>query len=251
MAAFLENRRPLLTAMIAAHTPEDAIAKILDSHADGAEAFYIQLELLCREYWEPQTLRRIFSYCRSKPVIVTAYRFGHAAGRSDDERAQLLLLGLECGAAVCDVMGDLFHPEADQLTFDKAAVQKQTALIREIHERGGEVLMSTHLSRFFQKEELIAYAKAQQSRGADLCKLVNRADTQAQLLENLQTAAALQEQLSIPYLLLANGAYSRLLRLAGVNLGVCMYLCLQRFTALDFPEQPLLREAAQARAVLL
>lgn len=56
MAAFLENSRPLLTAMIAAHTPEEAIAKILDSHADGAESFYIQLELLCREYWEPQTL---------------------------------------------------------------------------------------------------------------------------------------------------------------------------------------------------
>lgn len=251
MASFLKNRQPPLTAMVAAQTPEDAIAKILDSHADGAEAFYIQLELLHREYWTQQTLRWIFSYCRAKPIIVNAYRSRQAADCSDDALAQLLLLGLESGATVCDVMGDLFHPETDQLTFDEAAVRRQTALIEEIHKRGGEVLMSTHLSRFFHKDALVSYAMAQQARGADVCKIVNRADTQSQLLEALETAAELKSQLQIPYLLLANGAYSRLLRLAGANFGVCMYLCLQRFTALDHPEQPLLREAAQARSILL
>lgn len=251
MASFLKNHPPLLAAMVAAQTPEDAISKILHSHSDGAEAFYIQLELLRREYWKQQTLQRIFSHCRAKPIIVTAYRFGQAANCSDDELAQLLLLGLESGATVCDVMGDLFHPETDQLTFDNAAVQKQTALIETIHRRGGEVLMSSHLSRFFQKDTLVSYAMAQQARGADICKIVNRADTQAQLLEALETVAELKSQLRIPYLLLANGAYSRLLRLAGANFGVCMYLCLQCFTDLDHPDQPLLREAAQARSILL
>ncbi len=250
MAGFFNNRRPPLVAMVASETPEDAIGKILVSHSDGAEAFYLQLEQLRREFWDRASIEKIISDCRETPVIVTACRFGHAGDCTDDERAQLLLLGLESGAAVCDVMGDMFHPEENQLTFDEAAVKKQKELIDTIHSRGGEVLISTHLSRFFEREELIAYAKAQQERGADICKLVSRVNTEQQLLENLQIAAELKSQLDIPYLFLANGAYSRLLRLAGPNFGVCMYLGFQHFTPLDYPEQPLLRDAAAMRSLM-
>lgn len=90
MTAFVQPHRPLLVAMAAAQAPEDAIAKILAPHYNGAEAFYVQLELPHREYRNRHMLQTVISYCRAKPVIVTACRFGHTAHCSDNERAQLL-----------------------------------------------------------------------------------------------------------------------------------------------------------------
>ena len=40
-----------------------------------------------------------------KPIYVTSYRFDKSEGFSDDECAELLLLTLDSGATLCDVMG--------------------------------------------------------------------------------------------------------------------------------------------------
>ena len=252
MTRFLNNTRPLLCAMVQEQTPEGAACVIMDSLYDGAEAFGIQLENLLAEYRNEETLRKIFSYCEGKPIYLTSYRGGQSKGMSDEECVEFLLMGLRAGRdlspIICDVMGDLYCKEPDQLTFDEEAVAKQLALIDQIHREGGEVLMSTHLSRFFPKDEAIAYAKAQKERGVDVVKIVNKTNNEDEMMENLETIHALKKELGdTPYLFLAGGKGGHLVRQMGPALGVCMYLCTTRYFPVTAKQQPKLRSAKAIR----
>lgn len=248
---FLTYTKPLLTAMVQNTTPEEAICTISNALYDGADAFGIQLESLKREYRNEDTLRMIFSFCGGKPIYITSYRNAASTGMTDDECADYLLLGLKSGATLCDVMGDMFHPEHDQLTFDPAAVAKQKALIETIHERGGEVLISSHLSSFFTEDEIVRYAKAQEERGTDIVKIVSRSDSEDELLANLAIATHLKHAVKTPYLFLASGTHSRLLREIGPALGVCMYLCVDHYQLVSTKEQPKLSAVAAIRDHML
>ena len=247
MATFLEYQKPLLVAMVEDSTPDEMICTILDSLYDGAEAFGIQLCKLKHEYRNEKTLKRIFSYCEGKPIYITSYRTAENKDLTDDECVEFLLMGLRAGATLCDVMGDLYHPEDDQLTFDPEAVEKQKQLIQKIHEMGGEVLISSHLSRYFDEEEILAYARAQIERGTDVVKIVNKSNSEDEQMANLQIAYRLKKELDKPYLFLAGGMHARLIRQIGPTLGVCMYLCLNRYRPVSTKAQPILRSTKQIR----
>lgn len=236
--------------MVSAACAADAASIMRLAAKEGAEAFYLQLDLLPRSERNESCLRPLMAAAQGRPVIVTAYRFFDSS-LTEEESAQLLLLGLRCGATVCDVMGDLFAPAEDQLTFEPQAVQRQEALFETIHARGGHVLISSHLSRHFSEEEIYAYAREQERRGADILKIVSKCNDETELLQDLRIAAGLKHVVSKPYLFLGNGACSRFLRLMGPLLGQCMYLAVERHTTLDFPEQPLLSDARQIRETML
>ncbi|MBQ5791678.1 MAG: type I 3-dehydroquinate dehydratase [Clostridia bacterium] len=245
---FLTYQKPLLCAMVQDSTPEDMICTIMNSHYDGAEAFGIQLENLLPEYRTLPELKKIFSYCRNKPIYLTSYRSQKSKGLTDDECADLLLLGLEAGGTLCDVMGDFYHKEPNELTFDPEAVAKQEALIKKIHDMGGEVLMSTHIHDFFDEEKTLKIALEQKRRGADVVKIVNFARTEDEMMSNLNTIHRIKKELDgTPFLYLANGAECRLIRQIGARLGVCMYLCVQNYLPVSSKEQPLLRSMKIAR----
>ncbi len=238
---FLSYDNPLLTATVQDPTPEEMICTIKNALYDGADAFSIQLEFLKKEYHTEACLRDIFSNCDNKPIYITSYRSYENTGMTDDECAQLLLLGLQCGATLCDVMGDLYHPEPHELTFTADAVEKQKALIHKIHELGGEVLISSHLHAFFHENEILRYAAAQIERGADIVKIVSFAQNEEQMIADFNIIHRLKKELKKPFLFLANGAYSQLIRQLGPVFGVCMYLCVQQYRPYNYKEQPQLR----------
>ena len=245
---FLTYQKPLLFAMVQDQTPSDMICTIMNSQYDGAEAFGIQLENLLPEYRTLEQLKKIFSYCRNKPIYLTSYRSHGNKDLTDDERVELLLLGLEAGGTLCDVEGDLYHKEPNELTFDPEAVAKQEALIKKIHDMGGEALMSTHIHDFFDEEKTLKIALEQKRRGADVVKIVNFARTEDELMANLNIIHRLKKELDgTPFLYLANGNECRLIRQIGARLGVCMYLCVQNYIGVSSKEQPLLRSMKIAR----
>lgn len=246
-ASFLCQPRPLLCAMVQEKTPQTAITVIMNSLYDGAEAFGIQLEYLEKEYRNEKTLREIFSYCSGKPIYITSYRGAENTGMTDDECVELLLLGLSAGATLLDVIGDLYCPEPHELTMDPAAIEKQEALIRLIHERGGEALISSHLHAFYDEEEVMRIAFEQKRRGADVVKIVTRADTRAELMTDLRIADRLGRELGKEHLFLAGGSECRLLRQVGPFFGSCMYLTVERYQPQSSKEQPLLRAAKAIR----
>ena len=237
---FLKYDKPLLTAMIQCHTPQECIEKIEKSIAEGADALGIQLCKLKLEYRTPENLTAIFKACSGKPVYVTSYLNHESKNLSYDDCASLLLLALDCGATLCDVMGDFYDRSPQyELTENKKAIEKQKALIDEIHRRGGEVLMSSHTRKVISVEENIMIAKEHIRRGADIIKIVNTAETDDEVLtyiSAIQKITAMTDK----KLLLLSGGKGQITRYIGPNFGVCMYLCVQSHGPLDTPEQPLI-----------
>ena len=245
--SFLNQTRPLLTAVVLAETPDDMICIIENSLYDGAEAFCIQMETLRREFRDLETIKRIFSYCEDKPIYVTSYRNAQSTGMTDDECVEYLMLCVEAGATLADILADLYDPLPHQITFDETAVAKQKEVVKKLHEMGAEVLLSSHLHGFYESDDILRFAKAQIERGADVAKLVTHAQTREQLMEDILIAERLNNELDAPYLFLANGPHSKLLRQIGCAFGVCMILCVQHYDHINSKEQPKLTAAKAIR----
>lgn len=249
-ATFLGCEGPLLTCMVQAETP-DRIKELTSlSSAAGAEAFGMQFCRLRAEYRNAATYRDLFANAGGKPVYVTNYRVhGSNEGKSDDLLASELLELAECGATLCDVMGDYFDPCVGELTVKREAVDKQRRLIDALHERGAEVLMSSHIERFTPAERVLEIALEHQRRGADICKIVTGASDMSQQIENLRIIDLMRRSLDIPFLFLTAGK-NRISRRIGEMLGNVMSLCVYEYDALATKAQPLLKDMVKLRELL-
>ena len=65
---------------------------------------------------------------------------------------------------------------------------------------------------------------AQQSRGADVLKIVTRSDNAEELTDNLETTRVLSEKMDSSVLFLSSGDMCRFHRITGPYLGCCMWL---------------------------
>ena len=242
---FLNRDKALFTVMVQSETPQ-RIEELMDkSLPQGAEAFGIQIEKLLPAYRNSETYKALFSYT-DKPIYVTNYRSGKNEGKCDETLAQELLELADCGATLCDVMGDYFDKQPGELTTDPVAIRKQEELIQALHEKGAEVLISSHILKFTEAERVLEVALAHQRRGADISKIVTHADTMEQQIENLRIVNLLKENLQIPFLFLAGGE-CRLLRKIGGELGCCMYLCVYEHDEFSTPQQPILMDVKAIR----
>lgn len=247
---FLNCDKPILVSMVQADNP-DRVKELVDlSLADGAEAFGMQFCRMKEEYRNIETYKELFEHASPLPVYVTNYRSGVNRGKSDDILASELIELAECGATLCDVMGDMFDRQGDELARDEKAIKKQIKLIDELHKRGAEVLMSSHVLKFTPAERVMEIALEHQRRGADICKIVTGAKDMAEQIENLRIINLLKENLKIPFLFLAGGE-CRLLRRLGGAVGCCMYLCVHEYDEFATKAQPLVRDVKFIRDDLL
>lgn len=243
---FLNSDKPLLTCMVQADTP-DRIKELIDaSLPEGAEAFGMQFCKLKAEYRNGETYKELFTYT-DLPIYVTNYR-GHISnvGKSDDMLAEELVEIAECGATLCDLMGDYFDACEGELTMNEEAVKKQMKLINELHKCGAEVLMSSHVMKFTPAERVLEIALEHERRGADICKIVTGASNMAEQIENLRIITLLKEHLRIPFLFLSGGE-CHIMRRIGGTLGNCMSLCVHEHDRYATPKQPLLRHIKAIR----
>ena len=238
--SFLNSATPFVTEMVQAPTAGQAEIKIRNAIADGATAIGFQMSFLEKQYRTEETLTSIFSAAEDKPVYFTNYRSGLNEGTSDEELTDGLLFGLKCGATLVDVMGDTFDPSPEELTTNENAIAKQMKLIDEVHKKGGEVLMSSHVYEFRNAERVIKIALEQQRRGADIVKIVTGAQTQEEELKNLEICRLLKQELKVPFLFLSAGKYSCLHRTVGPALGVWVWLCFREYDEFTYPGPPLL-----------
>ena len=239
--SFFEYDKPLLTTMVQADNP-DRIKELIDkSVPEGAEAFGMQFEQMNPEYRTKEVYNDLFAYAKDKPIYVTNYRSSKNEGKSDKQLADELLELADCGADLCDVMGDCFDRQPDELAVDKTAIEKQKELIKKIHDKGAKVLMSSHVLKYIPAGRVLEIALEHQKRGADICKIVTGADTMEQQIENLKIINMLKENLKIPFLFLCGGECGILRRIGG-EIGCCMYLCVHEYDALATAAQPLLKD---------
>lgn len=258
--SFLNHDKAILTSMVQADNP-DRIKELVDkSLSDGAEALGMQFCRMKKEYRKSETYRDLFSYCGDKPVYVTNYRIAENTGKSDEILAEELLELADCGATLCDVIGDLYDRQPgehatdkgvidrqpDELATDKDAIDRQIELIDTLHQKGAEVLMSSHILKFTPAERVLEVALEHQRRGADISKIVTNADSVEQQIENLKIINLLKENLKIPFLFLCGGECN-VLRKIGGEFGCCMYLCVCEHDEFSTPVQPLLKNVKTIR----
>ena len=241
-ASFLNHEKPLICSMLQSRTPERIIELMEKSRADGAEAYGMQFCQLETQYRNRDTYKMLFEKAGDAPVYVTNYRRGvSTVEKSDDELGKGLIELAECGATLCDIIGDFYAPCDGELTEDASAIKKQIELIDELHKRGAEVLMSTHVLKYTPAERVLEIALEHQRRGADICKIVTGADDMAQQIENLRIVDLLKQNLKIPFLYLSAGECTVLRRLGGF-FGACMYLCVCEHDELSTKSQPLVKD---------
>ncbi|MBQ2285712.1 MAG: type I 3-dehydroquinate dehydratase [Clostridia bacterium] len=244
--AFFDNGKATLTCMVQGDNP-DRIKELMEKSApQGAEAFGIQFEQMDSRYRSKETYKELFVCAEDKPTYVTNYRSAKNEGKSDEQLADELLELAECGADLCDMMGDYFDKQPGEITYDETAVAKQKDLIDKLHKHGAKVLMSSHIFKFTPADEVLKIALSHQSRGADISKIVVGADNMEQQLENLRIINLLKEKLDIPFLFLSGGE-CKLLRRIGGELGCCMYLCVYEYDKFATPLQPLLKNIKAIR----
>ncbi len=247
---FLNHDKALLTVMVQADNPDRIEELVKKSIPEGAEAFGMQLCQMQEQYRNKETYRRIFSCTEGLPIYATNYRIAKNEGKDDETLGRELLELAECGATLCDMMGDYFDPTEGDLreyTTDPVAVKKQMELIDALHARGAEVIMSSHVCKFISAEQVLEIARAHQARGADICKIVVGAQTPEEQIENLRIVTLLKRELKIPFLFLSGGE-CRILRRIGGELGCCMYLCVYEYDDFATPTQPLLGDLREIRA---
>ena len=237
--SFLNAEKPFLTLML--QNPELSVLheRIEKSIELGADAFGFQAEALNSKYNTDYNLKDLFDRMQGRPSYVTNYRKRFNDGLTDDELAQGLLRLIDCGATLCDVMGDMFCKHPEELTDDAVAIDKQMRLIDDIHNRGAEVLMSSHVLKYTPAERVLEIAFEQKRRGADIIKIVTKADNTEQQLENLRITTLLKKELGAPFLYLSGGECA-IHRRMGPALGCCMYLCVYEHDEFGTASQPLL-----------
>ncbi|MBO5286485.1 MAG: type I 3-dehydroquinate dehydratase [Clostridia bacterium] len=248
--SFLTSQSPLITEMIQCKTYSQDKQKIITAVNGGATAIGLQLHVMPKEEKTNDKLKDLFLTCGDLPIYVTNYRGAENAGKTDDDLADGLLNAVNLGATIVDIMGDMFNPSPEELTTDKDAIKKQMALIDKIHANGGEVLISSHIQEYRSPERVLEIALAQQSRGADIVKIVTGANTQEEELLNLQTCALLKEKLTAKFLFLSGGKYNYLHRTIGPKLGVCMWLCFSCHDETTYVGPPLLEAVLRLKKAL-
>ena len=243
---FLNQEKPLLCAMLQYKTADETVGAIRNGLANGAEAFGLQWECIKDEHRTIDNFKKLISEMQDRPCYVTNYRKGSNKDKSDEELAEEMLVLAENGATLCDVMGDMFLRTPGELTMDETAIKKQMEYIDKLHEKGAEVLMSSHVCKYTEPEDVLKIAFAQKQRGADVIKIVTAADSMEQQLENLKATDLLKRELGAPFLFLSGGECT-LHRRLGMRLGCCMALCVYEHYYGSTATQPLLRVTKQVR----
>lgn len=245
MSNFLVEGRPTVVGMLKSSTTEELLKEISLVLKEGADAVGFQIENLVPEERCKENYRRIISAMKDKPAYVTHYARCNPLNLSDDELMAELFIAAECGAKLIDIRCDLYDRQPDEYSTDTVAIKKQKEVIHKLHEVGAQVLMSTHVLKYAPCEKVVEIALSQQSRGADIVKIVTEANSDEELCDNLKTSVILKERLDVPSLFLCNGTHCKKHRMLGPTLGSCMFLAVENSNT-DLNQPPI----SKAREIL-
>jgi len=245
--SFLNKPYPVVTGIMDGETPQALIAESRNSEFDGAQGIAISLSTLKLEFRNPETLKSIVSSV-NLPFMFYFYRNDKwNASSDDDSRQELLLTAAEVGAAMIDVMGDLYAPSPMEITHSQSAIDKQRHLIDKIHAKGADVVISSHMPIARTTEQVLEHLRELEARGPDVVKIVTTVNTEEELAEAFRTTMTLKRELKTPFIHLCNGKFSRPHRFLCPALGVSILFAVHRYAECSGMTQPTIRAM---RAVL-
>jgi 3-dehydroquinate dehydratase len=253
--SFASLSHPLVVGSIRQSCPEDAVKDIKAAEQDGAHAFILHIQLLAEQYRTYEALRTI-TLSTNCPIMAIYYKGG--GDDSDEHKVKVQMEAVRAGFSSVDLRADLFdsNPHTsltdctrsfaracpNEVSMDVTAIQKQKALIEELHNIGAEVLMSAHVSVELSQEQAVDLALEIRSRGADIVKIITSCKSTDQLLEMLRTTVVLKKRLEVPYVYCCNGEHGALLRPIAPLFGSMLVFGHHEYGALSNKEKPLLED---------
>lgn len=206
----------VLNAGIKEKTVEEAIVAITIAERKGATGFTLRLEnLKDGGNLTKEALERI-THSTKYPVMALYYD----GDISQQARLDGLTLAAECGAAIVDLQGFMYHSGSTSAThtaqnkaywenlgynmsfvdcapaetpISPASIDGQKKFIDKMHEMGCEVLVSTHGSTVYTAEQALAYAEFVADRGADIIKIVGKGQNAADVAECVRACKMMSE----------------------------------------------------------
>jgi len=254
---------PVLAGVVKARNAAAALAEIKNCMYDGARM--IDLHISCLENSDTDTLRRIVDGSKL-PILALNYNQGfdcQNAGFSEEDRVKSLLRAVEAGAAGIDMQGytfdlaskDTFCGEdiysftkgkPKEVVTDPKVIEKQCALIEQVHSAGAEVLLSCHPGIPMTSEQVVELALFLEKRNPDIIKIVTAATNEEELLESLKAMLALKKEVKTPVSYHANGKAGALSRIINPVMGGHIAFCVDRFNEASTMEQLDLKTAKAA-----
>lgn len=235
--AFAKESRPTIVGMLKSSKIADLLKEIELVYAEGVDAFGLQIEMLDVSERNAENYKKLFAAMKGKPAYVTNYiRCNALTELTDEELVDELILAVECGAKLIDLRSDTFDRQPTEHTTNPEAVKKQIEVIKRIKSMGAEVLMSAHVLKFIEKNEVLKIALDQQERGADIAKIVVEANSEEELCEVFETSLLLKKELKIPALFLCNGTHNLKHRTFGPVLSDGLFLAVENSN--EHPAQP-------------
>ncbi len=120
--SFFNNDSAVLTCMVQGDNPDRIKELMRKSIPQGAEAFGIQFEQMNSEYRKAEIYKELFS-CAEDAYICDKLPIRKNEGKSDEQLAEELLELADCGAELCDIMGDYFDKQPGEMTYNETAVK--------------------------------------------------------------------------------------------------------------------------------
>jgi 3-dehydroquinate dehydratase len=257
---FTQLKQPLICTIISDTHPADVIRTIMMSDYDGTDGYEMNLMMLEKKYWNEKDLKSIYT-ATVKPLMVCHYRWDYTKhlDMPEEERIQLLINAVKWGASGIDLEADAFDPspgplewteEARQYTLNRKskprdwttnakAIERQKEVIKEIHNYGGEVLMSAHTRVHLAVETAVSMAKEMEARGTDIAKVVSVDFNFEDLLDTMRSTIEIKKVLKIPFIMMSHGQHSKIGRVVCPMLGSMLAFCTQPVSPAGiFPLQP-------------
>ena len=263
MKKLSELSSPALAGVVREKTEKAAIAEIKNCLCGGADM--IDLHMSCLENVNENMLKNIISSSKL-PVLALNYNVTYdwqEPGYTEEQREELFLKAVDCGAAGIDMQGYTFHLPSksgfygeDKYSFtkgnpkeivtDESIISKQCELIEKVHAKGAEVLLSCHPGIPMDTTQVVELALFLEKRNPDIIKMVTIATNEDELLESFKAMAALKKEVKTPVSYHAGGAAGSLSRIINPILGGHMIFCVDRFSLSSTMEQLDLRTARAA-----
>lgn len=260
---FLGNNRPILVGSIRQPTASDAIADIKNCENDGADAFILHIQLMKEEYHTFSYFKQIAD-STSLPIMAINYPNGN--GQTDEEKIEIQKEAVKAGFACVDMRADTFDYDSrsslkgckalfamanpTEVSMRPETIEKQKKTIYEIHEMGGEVLMSAHVQVELSEEQAILLALEMQSRGPDIVKIITACYSPQHALTMLNTTASLKRELKVPFLYGCSGQHSKMMRPLSPLFGSMLVFGHHEYNALSNFEKPLLKDMKELYRII-
>lgn len=243
-----ELPRPFIVCVVTDVGPTAALQTIRRGVPDGATAFELNLPALPGADISGLAAEApVYTSCRRRDFMaVYGFEPSSLPDWPDDERMARQLAACRAGAVAIDVELDAFDPRPDELTTDRAAVERQRQVVQAAHALGAEVIASCHTGSSRSADELVAIGRAAAERGADLLKIV----TPSSVATVVAASDRLRTEVRLPFTLIASGPDGRITRLAAPAFGSSYVIGRAGTGRHEFEGQPLVSQLRDAMALL-